>query len=99
MGYSPKHAKPVSLRGTTIKTPLSGGPGGAGGRHRAGPRIPAPRIAGDSAIPAAPGPVSGADAAPEPGAQAPETAGDTQAARAEALMRLVPLQRSPLPES
>lgn len=115
MGYSPKHAKSVSLLGTALKTPLTGGAASGPGRHRAGARIPAPRIPGDQSVPAAPeqdatagpmtAPVPG-DAVTAAGAGHAEEAiaagtlpADPQAARAEALRKLVPLQRSPLSES
>lgn len=115
MGYSPKHAKPASLRGTALKPPHAGGASSGHGRHRAGAQIPAPRIPGDASVPAGPGPVSGPGAIPEigPAAEAPEAAAadtasarnsqdaaaDQQAARAESLMNLIPLQRAPLADS
>lgn len=124
MGYSPKHAKPVSLRGTALKTPLTGGAGNGPGRHRAGARIPGQRVPADEPVPAgavpdpvtapavseqAAPPAAGMGAGPGHAEESiasrtrPEDKGDrpagNQAARAEALMRLVPLQRAPIPES
>lgn len=113
MGYSPKHAKPVSLRGTALRTPLTGGAASGPGRHRAGARIPRPRIPGDESVPA--DPVT--DSAGQTAEKAVPAAGhseekmaagarsgdqpsaERQAARAEALTKLIPLQRAPLPES
>lgn len=119
MGYSPKHAKPVSLRGTALKTPLTGGAGNGPGRHRAGARIPGQRVPADEPVPAdgVPDPVTAPAAGLGAGAGHAEESiasrtragdrpagrdgrpADKQAARAETLMRLVPLQRAPIPES
>lgn len=115
MGYSPKHAKPASMRGTALKPPHAGGASSGHGRHRAGAQIPAPRIPGDASVPAGPGPVPepGALAETRPVAEAPEAAAqdpasgkesrdpadDRQAARARSLLDLIPLQRAPLSDS
>lgn len=117
MGYSPKHAKPVSLRGTALRTPLTGGAATGPGRHRAGARVPGPRVPGDESVPADPVTDSAGQTAEEavPAERRPaghseekmaagapsgdQSSGERQAARAEALMKLIPLQRSPLPES
>lgn len=118
MGYSPKHAKPVSLRGTALKTPLTGGAASGPGRHRAGARIPGQRFPGDDSVTASPdtvpdpvaapavseetAPAASAGAAPghaEESIASGTRPGDRQADRAQALMRLIPLQRSPLTES
>jgi len=47
MGYSPKHAKPVSLK--SAYRPFGTGGTGTSGRHRAGVVVPAPRIPLDAA--------------------------------------------------
>lgn len=54
MGYSPKHAKPLSLRSAGLKSHHHR-PFGAGdsGRHRADTIVPAPRVPPDETFPAA----------------------------------------------
>jgi hypothetical protein len=53
MGYSPKHAKPVSLKTTARKSAYrpfgTGGTGTGAGRHRTGAVVPAPRLPADAA--------------------------------------------------
>jgi hypothetical protein len=46
MGYSPKHAKPVSLK--SAYRPFGTGGAGTSGRHRAGAVVPAPRLPADA---------------------------------------------------
>jgi hypothetical protein len=46
MGYSPKHAKPVSLK--SAYRPFGTGGTGTSGRHRAGAVVPAPRLPADA---------------------------------------------------
>jgi hypothetical protein len=105
MGYSPKHAKPVSLMSTALKSQhKSAGSSGTGtgpGRHRIGATVPAPRLPADDICPAGQ-PAALTEPAPE---ASPADAGtdDLETARAvehaEALLRLIPLQRTPLPGS
>lgn len=113
MGYSPKHAKPVSLRSTALKNqhrPF--GPGGttaSPGRHRAGSAVPVPRFPVGGAVQTEehlPAIVSEAHrepaGEPAPAADAGQP-GEPDAARAaehaEALKKLIPSQRVPLRES
>ena len=84
MGYSPKHAKPVSLK--SAYRPFGTGGTGTSGRHRAGAVVPAPRI-----------PLDAADAAGA--ADRIDEADRTDAADAEGPMKFIPLQRTPLGES
>lgn len=86
MGYSPKHAKPVSLRSAGLKSHHHR-PSGAGdtgtGRHRADMETAAYRVPGREAAPA-------------------ETAGieaEDRGEDREPLSELIPAQRSPVPGS
>ena len=105
MGYAPKHAKPASLRNTALKSHHRPFGAEVSGRHRAGvlpapPAPPAPRTPPDESI----GAVGTADPeaeirAGEAGEACEEVAGPRASARddrAEALMKLIPLQRVPL---
>ena len=91
MGYSPKHAKPVSLRGTALKShhkPV--GPAGTPvghGRHRAGTAVPVPRVPDHDPVPADEPPtpdetLAADDAAAPAGDAAAPAAGDAVPATA-----------------
>jgi hypothetical protein len=95
MGYAPKHAKPASLRNTTLKSHHR--PFGAtdSGRHRTGV-VPAPRVPADESI--VRGAVDAAEAPAPASASAPaesRTGEGGDAVEGPA----VPLQRAALPGS
>lgn len=109
MGYSPRHAKPLSLRSAGLKSYHRPFGSGDSGRHRAGTIVPAPRVpADDDAIPTgeagSAGPADKVGTLDEGGAAGAQ-AGDRDSQRnpaadaggqADFLAWLIPVQRSPL---
>lgn len=112
MGYSPRHAKPLSLRSAGLKSYHRPFGSGDSGRHRAGTIVPAPRVpVDDDAIPAEAAETTDS-AVPadevgtlDEGGAAGAQAGDRDSQRnpaagaggqADFLAWLIPVQRSPL---